>query len=104
MSTNNLTPLSEVIKDLKSNGFEKDFIFRENQITDIEKNKSYSSKELKIIKEYRFEGDSDPGMMTILYALEADDGAKGTISNAFGVNSDQNLGEFMKDVKNVSRE
>lgn len=105
MSTNNLTPLSEVIKDLKASGFNKDFVFRENRLTDIENNnKSYTQDELKILKEYRFEGDSDPGMMTILYALEANDGSKGTISNAFGVNSDKDLGEFMKNVKDVSHE
>jgi hypothetical protein len=105
MSTNNLTPLSEVIKDLKSRGFEKDFIFRENKLTGIEDNdKSYTQNELKIVKEYRFEGDSDPGMMTILYALEADDGSKGTIANGFGVNSDKDLGEFMKKVEDVSHE
>lgn len=103
MSTNNLTPLSEVMNDLKSRGFSTDFIFRDNHLIDIGNNqKRYSQDELKILKEYRFEGDSDPGMMTILYSLEANDGTKGTISNAFGVNSNNELGEFMKDVKSVS--
>lgn len=105
MSTNNLTPLSEVMNDLKSRGFTKDFIFRQGNLTDMENSgKSYAENELKIVKEYRFEGDSDPGMMTILYALETNDGSKGMISNAFGVNSDENLGEFMKKVKDGSHE
>lgn len=103
MSTNNLTPLSEVMNDLKSRGFSTDFIFQDNHLTDIgNKEKRYTQDELKIMKEYRFEGDSDPGMMTILYALETNDGTKGTISNAFGTNSNKDLGEFMKDVKDVS--
>ena len=76
MSRNNLKPLSEVMKDLKAKGFTKDFIYRDNQLVAMENKNSYSPEELSIIEEYRFEGDSDPGMMTILYALESKDGLK----------------------------
>ena len=100
MSFHNLKPLSEVMDELKSKGFSRDFVFREEKLMLMDgDHKKYGSNDLTIIEEYRFEGDSDPGMMTILYALEGKDGVKGTISNAYGVNSDDNLGEFMKNVK-----
>lgn len=99
MSTHNLKPLSEVVKDLKAEGFKTDFRFNNSKLETIEDHKSFNANELNIIEEYRFEGDSDPGMMTILYAVEATDGTKGTISNAYGANADQDLGEFMNKVK-----
>lgn len=100
MSFHNLKPLSEVMKELKSQGFTRDFIFRDEKLMLMDgDHKKYGSDDVAIIDEYRFEGDSDPGMMTILYSLEAKDGVKGTISNAYGANSDDNLGEFMKNVK-----
>ena len=105
MSTHNLTSLSEVIKTLKSRGFDKEFMFRDNHLTDMENRElSYVPDDLTIIKEYRFEGDSDPSMMTILYALEAKDGTKGIISDAYGANVDYELGDFMKHVKEAERE
>ena len=104
MSTHNLKPLSEVMKDLKAQGFIHDFTFRDNRLVTFDNKHSYDHQDLNIIDEFRFEGDSDPGMMTILYALEANDGLKGTMSNAYGANADQDLGEFMKKVKEVNRD
>ncbi|MGK7389924.1 MAG: phosphoribosylpyrophosphate synthetase [Candidatus Cyclobacteriaceae bacterium M2_1C_046] len=100
MSRHNLKPLSEVMKDLKEEGFEKDFAFKNERLFILDQeDKNYDPKALEIEKEYRFEGDSDPGMMTILYALKTNDGVKGTISNAYGANTDQDLAAFMRQVK-----
>lgn len=100
MSRHNLKPLSEVMKDLKDKGYEKEFAFDNNKLFRLDDNNSkYDASDLEIENEYRFEGDSDPGMMTILYALKTNDGLKGTISNAYGANADQDLAEFMKKVK-----
>lgn len=104
MSTHNLKPLSEVMKDLKKQGFTKDFSFRDNHLISMDDKKTYDHQDLAIIDQFRFEGDSDPGMMAILYALEAKDGARGTISNAYGANADYDLGDFMKKVKEVNKD
>ena len=37
---------------------------------------------------YRFEGESNPDDMSILYAIEANDGISGTISSAYGTYAD----------------
>lgn len=100
MSRHNLKPLSEVMNDLKEEGFEKEFAFNDNKLFLLNNNdQQYRTDELEIEREYRFEGDSDPGMMTILYALKTNDGLKGTISNAYGANADHDLAEFMRQVK-----
>ena len=49
--------------------------------------KFYKPNELKIIRTYRFEGNSDPSDSSILYLLEANDGKVGYSIDAYGVYS-----------------
>ncbi len=58
-------------------------------------NKKYEPKDVKIIEELRFEGESDPGDLSILFVLETNDGAKGLITDAFGPDGDAELHEFL---------
>lgn len=48
----------------------------------------YSVSDLRIIKTYRFEGDSNPSDSSIIYVLQAKDGHLGYILDAFGMYSD----------------
>ncbi|MGI8951578.1 MAG: hypothetical protein ACR2FN_08335 [Chitinophagaceae bacterium] len=52
------------------------------------KGKCYQPEDLKIIKTYRFEGESDPADSSILYLIEANDGLIGYSIDAYGVYSD----------------
>jgi hypothetical protein len=38
-----------------------------------------------------------------MYVIETNDGLKGTLVDAFGVYSDQNVGEFFKQVENMQK-
>lgn len=96
MSTHNLKPLSEVMKDLKSEGYREDFIFRDNKLfTSGSEAESYDASEVIIKDEYRFEGDSDPADMSILYAIETSGGKKGTLVDSYGASSDIDLEDFL---------
>ncbi len=60
--------------------------------------KTYSPADLKIIKTYRFEGDSDPSDSTILMLIEANDGLVGYSMDAYGAYSnhdDDGYDEFI---------
>lgn len=96
MSTHNLKPLSEVIKDLKNRGLTADFIYKDEKLYATDKDKHYDAEEITIKEEYRFEGDSDPADMSILYAVEASDGTKGTLVDTYGVDSNVELEEFLE--------
>ncbi len=50
--------------------------------------KFYQPEDLKIIRTYRFEGESDPSDSSIIYLLEANDGLTGYSMDAYGVYSD----------------
>ncbi|MDF9795031.1 hypothetical protein OKW21_000294 [Catalinimonas alkaloidigena] len=92
-------PLTEKINELAKKGFETQFKFENGALKDRTSDKNYQAQELSIIEEYRFEGESNPDDMSILYALEARDGTKGIVVNAYGTYSDDDLGDFMKRVK-----
>lgn len=90
MSTSrSMTPLSVVMNRLTERGYGSEFkIGKDGAVLDGTA-RFYQPSELKIVKIYRFEGESDPGDMAVLYAIESDDERKGMILNAYGTYSDQ---------------
>jgi hypothetical protein len=61
----------------------------------------YQPNDLQILKVYRFEGESDPADMAALYAMQAIDGKKGFLLNAYGTYSDQDQKYYDDFIKNV---
>ena len=65
----------------------------------VQNKKKYKPADVKAVNFYRFEGISDPDDMSILYAIETRDGCKGTLTDAYGRYSDDETGDFMKQVE-----
>jgi len=72
---------SEALNDLRKRGYDADFEPQSNclycSILDLRLNE----EEFQIDEVHRFEGDSDSGGDTIVYALTSPTGVKGTIVN-----------------------
>ena len=69
--------------------------------------KFYQPEELKIIKTYRFEGDSDPSDSVILYLIEANDGKVGYSIDAYGAYSnhdDEKYDDFIRQIPMEERD
>jgi len=97
------TPLSEKLAELDKKGYDKQFKFEDGVLKDRSSQKNYQAQELTINEEFRFEGESNPGDMSILYGVETKDGTKGSVVDAYGTYSDNELGEFMSRVKEKSK-
>ena len=97
--------LVNVDKKLKSDGFAQDFNVVDGRLHTIgnESGKTYAADEVTIVDFYRFEGESDPSDMSILYAIEASDGVKGTISSAYGTYANTDADEFLKQVEDLGK-
>ena len=54
---------------------------------------------LTIIEHHRFEGVSDPDDMSVVYGIEANDGTRGVLVDAYGVYADPRVSELLKSVK-----
>lgn len=85
-----MTPLSQVMNKLAARGYGEEItIKKEGAILGKRESPVYRPEDLTIVRNYRFEGESDPADMSVLYAIETKDGQKGFLLNAYGTYSDQ---------------
>ena len=82
-----MTTLSSVLEKLRIKKHDNEFRMTPEGFTPGN-NKYYKPEDLKIIRTYRFEGESDPSDSSIIYLLEANDGLIGYSMDAYGVYSD----------------
>jgi hypothetical protein len=78
-----MTSLSQVIEKLRLKRHDNEFLLSPNGFS-VGNGKYYKPDELKIIRTYRFEGESDPADSSILYVLRANDGLIGYSIDAYG--------------------
>lgn len=88
-----------LMTNLEKHGYTEQFRVQHKKLESLTTGKTYNCEDVKAVNFYRFEGISDPDDMSILYAIETCDGAKGTLTDAYGHYSDEDTGEFMKQVE-----
>ncbi|RYZ46446.1 MAG: hypothetical protein EOO14_24595 [Chitinophagaceae bacterium] len=94
-----MTDLEKVQENLEKYGYNEQFRVEKGRLVGIESKKKYKPADVKAVNFYRFEGITDPDDMSILYAIETCDGCKGTLTDAYGLYSDDETGDFMKQVE-----
>ncbi|WP_442589405.1 hypothetical protein ACSBL2_25620 [Pedobacter sp. AW31-3R] len=103
-----MNTLSQILEKLRQKGLDNEIKMTDHgKMQGVGLNKIYNPEDLKIIKTYRFEGDSDPGDNSVLYLLEDKDGNIGYIMDAYGMYSSQgNLGfdDFLKKIPTADRD
>jgi hypothetical protein len=92
-----------VTNTLKKNGFTEDFRITEEGMCAGNSSKTYRPDEVRIVDFYRFEGNTNPDDMSIMYAIETMDGQKGTISNSYGPYADATVDDFLKQVEDIGK-
>lgn len=97
-----MTTITEVLETLRKRNQDIEFQY-ENGAFNAGKGKEYQPEDLKIIKTYRFEGDSNPADMSIIYLIEANDGLIGYSIDVYGADSDQEEGydDFIRRIEVV---
>jgi hypothetical protein len=78
-----MTTLSQVLEKLRIKRQDNEFLLTAEGFT-IGNGKFYQPQELKIIKTFRFEGESDPSDSSILYLMEGNDGTIGYSIDSYG--------------------
>jgi hypothetical protein len=95
--------LATVTNELVLDGYNENFMVEKNGLHAAGKEKIYKPEDVKINNFYRFEGESDPADNAILYAIETNDGKKGTLTDAFGPYSDINITKFIANVEEIHK-
>ena len=91
------------LNSLVQKGYTEDYKANDAGLKALKTGKVYQPDQVKVVDFYRFEGPSDPADESILYAIETNDGAKGTLVDAFGTSSDTKVTAFMQKVKEISK-
>ncbi|MTB49420.1 phosphoribosylpyrophosphate synthetase [Lewinella sp. W8] len=80
--------LTDAINELQAKGYDQDFNQKENCLECKALKKEFQPEDFTIVHTYRFEGMSSAGDNSVLYAIEASDGTKGLLVDAYGVYAD----------------
>jgi hypothetical protein len=90
--------LTETIDKFRSKEFIYDFYIKEGKLRSDETKESFMPEDLIIERTGRYEGDSNPDDMSIIYAITSESGTKGILLDAYGTYADPQISEFIKDV------
>lgn len=96
-----MTPLSKVIVRLEEKGYGREFVITEKGGRFEDGGRLYAPAELAIVKVYRFEGESDPADMAVVFAMRSDAGECGFLVNAYGTYSNQDNPYYDDFIRNV---
>jgi len=81
--------LSQTMNVLRDNGYTEDLNLLDEHLENKNKKKTYPIEEFEVDEYFRFEGMSNPGDNSILYAVTTADGHKGMLVDGYGVTSGQ---------------
>ncbi len=76
--------LTEALDDLRKQGFTLDYNLKDDHLKCQQNAIELHPSDFKIVDVYRFEGMTDPDDETVLYAIEANNGQRGTLVDAYG--------------------
>ena len=102
-TTEDMKTLATCINKLVLDGYTEDYKVTESGLTSTKDNHVYTPEEVHVVNFFRFEGASDPADSSILYAIETDDGKKGTVTDSFGPYADPHVTKFFKKVEDISK-
>ena len=91
------------LNNLVKKGYTEDYKVTDAGLKALKTEKIYQPDQIKVTDFHRFEGTSDPADESILYAIETNDGGKGTLVDAFGPSSDTKVTAFMQKVEEISK-
>jgi hypothetical protein len=87
-----MTPEAPALAALDRRGFTAEFVVEREALRIAGSDRRLRPEDVRIRDYYRFEGTSDPDDMSVIYALEARDGTRGTLTDAYGSYADPAIG------------
>ena len=99
MEVNKYSTVTEALQELARRGFTGSFIVDEGGLRSPGTGSLVNPDEVTVVEYHRFEGESNPDDMSVVYALESRDGLRGIIIDAYGTYADPVVGEFLEKVK-----
>jgi hypothetical protein len=86
--------VTEAIEQLHKQGYTLDFNLKKDKL--VADGEEYAAIDFEISDLYRYEGASDPGDESTVYALVSQSGLKGLLVSGYGISSDSKSEETLK--------
>lgn len=102
-TTADMKTLASCLNKLVLDGYTEDFKATEMGLISLKSERVYKPEQVHVVNFFRFEGASDPADNSILYAIETNDGIKGTLTDAYGPYADPNVDKFIKQVEDINK-
>ncbi len=100
MQAHNYSTLSEAIAGLKQKGYTEDLNLKENCLECKSKGFKIVASDFEVDAVYRFEGDSNPGDSSVMYAITSKKYAlKGVLVDAYGAYADPVTSEMIEKLR-----
>ncbi len=96
---NRYATLTEATNKLKDRGYTRSFEVNEKGNLQDEKGNRFFATQVQLEEFHRFEGMSDPGDTSIVYALKTDSGVKGIIIDAYGADASKRTADFLNKIE-----
>ena len=93
-----VSTVTQLLTRLKSEGFTTNLGVVEGTLRDLDSGRVLRPEDMVIREVRRFEGESDPDDMTVVYVLESKDGTRGVLVDAFGVYADPEVGAVLSTI------
>jgi hypothetical protein len=90
------TSEAPAIGALERRGFTATFVADGDRLRLAGTARRFRPEDVRIVDFYRFEGTSDPDDMSVVYALQARDGTRGVLTDAFGSYADPVVGALVE--------
>ena len=98
-----LSTMVAILNKLTREGYTAQFKANESGISSLDTQVAYAFDDVAIDRFFRFEGDSNPDDNAIVYAISTNEGEKGTLVDAYGMNSDPLIEKFIKEVESIQK-
>ena len=102
-ASESMSTLSECMNMALARGYKAELMVSTDGLHAAGKERLYKPDEVHIHNFYRFEGESSPDDMAILYLIETTDGTKGTLVDAYGTYADAKINDFIKAVQDIHK-
>src|SRR5690349_13808959 len=95
-ATPKMKTLSESVNESIEKGYDENFKVTARGLSTEDGSTIYAAKDISISDFFRFEGYSNPEDNCILYLIDTHDGRKGLLIDAYGVDADVKISEFIR--------
>ena len=83
----------------EARGFDREMSVTGGRLRASGTDRDYTPQEVRVRDHRRFEGVSDPGDTSVVYAIETVDGVRGTLVDGYNAYADPAIGDFLRDVE-----